>query len=82
MPAPPATYRQPMAVSITITCRMTMSLLSAGTSCTGALYATQATVSRMRTTGSTYSPTARILVNDSSTNHTRAMDQATMTSDS
>ena len=53
MAAPPATYRQPMAVSITITCSTTMSLRSAGMSRTGASYSTQATVSSTRTTGST-----------------------------
>ena len=42
MAAPPATYRQPMAVSITITCSTTMSLRSAGASPTGGVVLDQA----------------------------------------
>ena len=53
MAAPPATYRQPMATSITLTWTITMSLRSAGTSARGGSYSTRAIVSSTSTTGIT-----------------------------
>ena len=71
-----------MATSMTTTCSTTISLRSADQSPAGASYSLQAAVSSTSTTASTYRPTALILVNDSSTCHTRATDQLTITSDS